>query len=859
MQFLLTLLIIAAMGDSPTGRRYPEAITLFASTFDEKADTNFDQWPDAWTRRRGPGFPLYVGVKIEDSEGPGGSRELRIDLDGGAAAAMGPPIAIDPTMACALEVWVKTEGLKYDRAFTSITFLDFKHRPIETLESRKLEQTTPWTHLRLGPITPRSEAACFAIVGLHLEPEGSERREDLRGQASFADVWLGRMPQVTLTTSGASNLFTDANRVEVSCTTTGFVDPRPVLILELSDIAEKRLAEVERRVDPVASSTAKSPVGRTVWRLPLPGAGFYRMHARVQGLGSLYEQSLTVVVIEPLASMPGSPFGWCLPRTQSPADLARLSPLVTQAGLGWIKVPLWYPPAQCGKAMDPLVNLLDRLQGIETIGVLDDPPEEVRKRLADVRTITAADVFAAPADAWSGSLESLMSRLGGQVRWWQLGSDRDLSFVDYPHLSDCLRQTRATLGRLGGDLNLGIPWGWLNEFPSAGNGPAPWRFLTLSADPALAADELGSYLDATRGSRQLRFVEIEPLSRRDYALEQRAVDLVRRMIAARIHGADAVFVPRPIGSQSGLLADDGTAAELFLPWRTTALLLGGAGYVGSFELPGNSINHSFSRSGNTVMVAWSHKPCEESLYLGEQVRIYDLWGRGAAARQRPRGQVLPVGPLPVFVTGLNESVARWRMEVSLGAARIESIYGRPHDNVLRLKNTFTQPVSGRATFAGLEGLTIDPRQIDFRLARGESLERPFQVSVGPDAASGLHPLQIDFELQADRVYHFAAYRSLEVGLGDVYIEVRTHLNPRGDLVVEQEFVNTTAQKVTFRCQLFAPGRQLQTSDVLDLATGRVTRSYLLPKGEELLGRHLWIRAQEVDGPRVLNYRIAAER
>jgi hypothetical protein len=868
-QVLLTALIITLGQAPPTGSRQPDATTLFECKFDERADSNFDQWPDVWTRRRGPGFPLYVGVKILDGEAPGDSRALGFELDGGGAGALSPAIPIDSAMAYVLEVWLKTEGLQYDRAYASITFLDAKHQPLQTVESERLGRSTPWTKVRLGPVTPRHTAARFAMIGLQLEPEIPERREDLRGQAAFADVWLGQMPRIVLTTGGASNLFTDPGQVEVTCSTSGLTEARPMLMFEIDDAMGRRLAQVERAVKPLpvppptekAEKTEETKVvqGRASWKLPLPGAGFYRVRVRVQGHPSLDAQSLTVAVIEPLGSVSGSPFGWSLPRAQDPADMARLLPLLSQAGLGWIKLPLWYTPAQCGKALDPLVAFLEQLSGIEPIGVLDDPPEEVRKRLADLKLITAADVFASAPSTWSSALEPLISRLAGQVRWWQLGSDRDLSFVDYPGLPAKLQQTRIGLGRIGGDVNLGIPWGWQNELPATGTGTPPWQFLALTADPPLSAEELACYLDATRGGRLQRFVELEPLPPGRYPLETRATDLVQRMIAAKIHGADAVFVPEPINSERGLLANDGTATELFLPWRTAALMLGAANYLGALELPNGSTNHVFSRNDGAVMVAWNDKPGEEVLYLGDRVRQYDLWGRGSLPSSRAQGQVVPVGPLPVFLTGMNEPIARWRLQMALVSQRLKCIYGQPHEDSLRMNNTFVQAVNGRATFVAQEGISIEPRQFEFRLARGESFQRPFQIVLGPEATTGRHPLRIDFEVHADRPYQFAVYRSLEVGLGDLYIEARTRLNRRGNLVVEQEFVNTTSQKVTFRCQLFAPGRQLQTSDVIDLAAGRDARTYLLPKGEELIGRSLSIRAEEVNGPRVLIYRIAAER
>ena len=71
-------------------------------------------------------------------------------------------------------------------------------------------------------------------------------------------------------------------------------------------------------------------------------------------------------------------------------------------------------------------------------------------------------------------------------------------------------------------------------------------------------------------------------------------DLFERMLAAKIHGASAVFCPDPFAAQCGLMNDDGTPGELFLPWRTTALEIGGKQFLGRLTLPGGSRNAVFA-------------------------------------------------------------------------------------------------------------------------------------------------------------------------------------------------------------------------------------------------------------------------
>ena len=85
MNFLLPLLIIAITSGVPIDERYPDAKQVFSCDFCQGWDENFDAWPDGWTRRRGTGFPHFVGVQISREPSPVGDRCLRIDLDGAAA------------------------------------------------------------------------------------------------------------------------------------------------------------------------------------------------------------------------------------------------------------------------------------------------------------------------------------------------------------------------------------------------------------------------------------------------------------------------------------------------------------------------------------------------------------------------------------------------------------------------------------------------------------------------------------------------------------------------------------------------------------------------------------------------------
>jgi len=898
MNFIVPLLIALAGIESPVESRYPDTTEVFRCDFGKDWDKNYDGWPDDWTRRRGRGYPHYVSMHIDaDSPPPGGSC-LRVELDGGAAAAYSPIIEVSPLFAFVLDVFVKTEGLKHDRVHLSLTFLDRDRKKVESFDSRKIRATGGWMKLRLGPVMPKSGEARQAVIGLHVEPTA---REDLTGEVAFGDVWLGRLLRTSLKTENQGNLFFNPDDVQITCNASGFTDEQLEVTFQLEDVLGNVLTEAKRpflvrSMDQNAVLSLDAFVdqpngfqGKASWVPEIPGPGFYRVRSMIAGDGGfVHRRELTLAVVTPRHSQPGGEFGWTLPGGNKPLSLPALSQLLGQSGVNWAKYPLWFDESGGEPTIEQLVDFSERLtaQDIEMVGLLCVPPEGLRKKFGEVNSLSAADIFRTGPNVWYPSLEPVLTRFVTLIRWWQLGNDVDTSFVDYPQLHEKILEIRTKLDRFAQDVNLVIGWDWMRELPaatppasesdrfgssktvssgSARSGPgaavsgrgAPWRGLTISANPSMTPEELARYLKATSDYKTHRWVVVEPLSKTHYPLEIRAADLVRRMIAAKLHGADAVFCPQPFDDQRGLMNADGTPAELFMPWRTTALALGGAKYIGSIELPFGSPNLIFAHYDEAVMVVWNDDPREEVMYLGEDVRQTDIWGNERRPETRGHRQVIEVGRLPTFVGPIDLPVARWRMDVQLRQNRIPSIAGVKHENSLSLQNHFGDGVSGRVEMLFPESWTVDPRDGRFRLAADERIDLPTSITLPFGAESGRHLIRFDFHIGPAGKKKFSAYREMQIGMGGVLIDIQTRLNGQGQLEVLQTFINNTAAEVNFRCQLFAPNRRRLRTQIIGLKSSEDTQVYVLEDGRELIGETLWLSAEEMNGRRVLNYHFIA--
>jgi hypothetical protein len=332
------------------------------------------------------------------------------------------------------------------------------------------------------------------------------------------------------------------------------------------------------------------------------------------------------------------------------------------------------------------------------------------------------------------------------------------------------------------------------------------------------------------------------------------------MLAAKMNGADAVFVPQPFDDNVGIMGADGSPGELLVPWRTTAALIGGSEYLGPLQLPDGSTGHMFARDGRAVMAVWAERPTTEHVFLGDDVEQIDVWGRATKPERRDQDgrplHELRIGTLPTFITGLSEAVARWQAAVAFENPQLSSVAGREQLVTLRLRNTFPQAVNGELVLHAPKSWGIDLRPLRFKIAEGDTISLPVPVVVMADANSGSQRVRLDFDVAG---FHFSVHRTLQLGLDDVQCDVRSAMRKDGALLVEQNLTNLSDKALSFQCVLFVPDRRRETRHITIPGRDRYTLQFLLPDGEQLIGKKLWLRAEEIGGPRVLNYPLAAER
>ena len=873
LSYVSSLLILATLAIPVSEDRHIDAVEIFSCDFGDSWDRNYDGWPDRWTRRRGADWPHYVNIYLGNGDKRVKDPSLTIDLNGGSAEASSPPIAVSKKFSYVLEGRIQTAGLINSRAQVRIDFCDDDLRVLESASSKWFTGSNEWTDIRVGPVDIERSEVTVARITLHVDQRG---HVDLSGHVSLDNVWVARMPRMTVRTNSPYNVYTDPRKVVVACDLSGILERDPNIRFELLDASSHQLEDNTIRLDgrliterlrkasDIISSSITLPdgyEGSTEWRPPIRQFGFYRVKVSMQtARGTLKESIISIAVVPPIAKHSQGEFGWSLAGDETPLSLDNLAELLPRVGVSWVKLPVWYGLSEPQRG-DELIRFTEQLgaEDIEVVGVLDKAPSDIDfgKVIAD--DLSIADLLSGEdPSAWLPSLDAVLTRLSLRVRWWQLGNDWDTSYSDFHRLGQELKELRGKLFRFGQDVNLRIGWPWTKASTTSKN--VSWDFQQQSTTPGLTSEEMASYLNLPRPPGVTRWTLIEPLSRRIYDLETRTKSLVQQMISAKIHGADGIFIAAPFDNDRGLMSDAGTPTELLLPWRTTASLLSGTTYLGTLSLPEGSENRLFETpEGEVLMVIWGRSPRKEVLYLGEHVRVVDAWGRSKPPAKQENRQIIETDVLPKFVLGLNPQIAKWRMNAHFTEKNIPSVFGSTHANAIEIKNPFDQGAGGYVTLIPPKGWHMLPAKVDFKLSAGESSRRPFQIVLPFDANSGNAMVRADFTFSADQSYHFSIYRDLTVGNEDIKIELHTRLSPDGTLIVEQRMVNHSAKKLDFKCLLYTAGRRRQRMQVFRLGNTHDVKTYAYQNGKELIGQELWLRAEELGGTRILNHRITIEQ
>ena len=860
-------------------RQSPAGGLIYRSLFDRLIDAeDRDGWPDYWTRKEGfddgiP-FPTHINISIAEHPNPFGNHVLRMNMEGGAAAVFSPKIPIRAGMSYTVSAYVESQNTMFDDMFIRAIFYgNDAARPIHTEDSNRIRNANGWYRLYVGPITADMHDVRHIAVGLYAMPSG---RQDFGAQVNFTNVEIRESPTISLEMANTQHLFSSPREIDVRCQFRG-LDPHQHTVLFILEDPFGNIIR-ERELDLMvgnhpAAQFVMTPQNENViiraaatWRnLPIASPGFYRVRVAtpesyIRTLRLPADQTfedplsntepLTFAVMPRGAFIPGGDFGWTLDGWTLD-EITQTLPTLSQSGLSRLKLPVWISEDTTPQNRSALLRLCNSLseQQVQLIGLLQPVPKDILERIPPEH-VNAATVLGNNPQPWGERLQTSLRTLSLLIRDWQWTSDTDNSLINlffddtgtmsqagearFRTYQDAFDQNRFGFG-------IGITWNWYQNVPDA-TFPFINKFFNFPVDASVTPEYAASALSGMSGLPFRRTVSVAPLPDDEYSLETRIIDFVKCLVLMKAAGVHSIFLTDPKNERTGILRKNATPNELYLPWRTTATLLSGSRLLGSMTLPNRSRNYCFDLgAGRCVMVVWNdlattENPVWETLYLGDDVNMIDVWGKGTPPEQQGNNQTITVTQTPTFITGLNIDVVRFRLGLTTLLGQISAMPNQTHTIPIFYRNDSATPISVHITPQPPRNgdWTITPSALSANLEAGTDGLNSFNIRLEPRADTGHRLFQYNVRITGIDAPEFAVYDEMMVGNPDVYMEFIARMMENGDIEVIQAFVNNTENVYTYDVRLTIPNRPLQKSQIRRQGFGRAERIYIIPRGRALL-------------------------
>lgn len=698
--------------------------------------------------REEEGYPRYNTAQVSRDRAQAGSGSALLKSLGQATGYRTRVGEIDanPARSYTLTAWALiTKGEKNVVAI-ALRWYDAKGVPLRLDRSPGVSARNDWTHLTLKVNKPPPKAA---YVNIRLIFEGP----DVSAEAYFDSVRLISQPFATLAASGrAAPIYFEGEPVKLTLQVRGLAPGSYTAGLSVNNVygtAVKRVTipfVVEPRFEglfQLASPVMLHPNVAWIWDVlqrPMPrlqpisfdlgafaGAGYYDLVLDVRSKGgAAAAKTVPLLVFAPFHFRTDRGRSLGLSLNPYNTHYHGMSLLVRAVEPGASKIVLWDNPS-LERAATPTPDEIRELIGAlrespareaGVTGVFKEMPQSIfgphERHLIGLLSHDAPNRLRRLKESARNVVEA--------IERWQFGVDGDEDLWQRPHLDEVLlRDAAASLREVNRTSLIGL------------SAPAGRH---AAASTVRTPDYLALYVTDIRDVRP-------EWSRPQLALAPRThqgvdrYDGIRRDIAwfmqTMIQLAELGLVDASITLQFDASRPEMVDAHGFPSWllppmkvandllsRTRPLALGSV-----FGEPIKSVVLEKQETGEAIIAAWSDSPQIRQVYLGSGVIAIDSLGR--RWKLEP-GAELRLGPLPVFLLGVNPTFLRTLMSVEItdpdfqGVDPTVELKESRTGKGLRLKNHFTQEI---------ENLTVSFEQVPQNWALTPSLVRMGDPSTDP--------------------------------------------------------------------------------------------------------------------------------
>ncbi|MFW6060938.1 MAG: hypothetical protein ACODAQ_12225, partial [Phycisphaeraceae bacterium] len=516
-------------------------------------------------------------------------------------------------------------------------------------------------------------------------------------------------------------------------------------------------------------------------------------------------------------------------------------------------------------ALERLLHELDAMNGRLTLS-LHPVPEELGEHDA-VSTRRPIETLAAPVEAWRPYLLPILMRHSQRVREWQLGAPAGAVGLFDRRLPQRLDHIHRHLREMAPRPRLIVPWR-LNHARRSDldASPTPER-LTMSLDvpPAIAPEQIPAYLEPWREAPHDYRLSLRTQPADQLAHRRRVTDLALRMVHSWRAEPNVLQIPRPwteaAESRPAVLPD-----PLLGVFANVAHQLAGRRIVGELAIGEGLACYILDGPAGGALVAWNVRaPADEArieMYLGEAPVVRDAWGNARDVPLDAGVHRVRIGRTPVFITGIDPELARFRGSFRVEPALIESRQV-PHNRTITLTNPWPRTISGELLFRGPEGWRHEPTQHTFSIAAGASMKLPVRLRFPIAEVAGPKTLRARFKFTAERAYDIEMATPMELGLPGIGFDATVAMEDgeapgTRDAVIACVITNRGERNTALYvfANLVGHARQERLISRLEPGQSVVRRFRFRDVADEVREHPIRTGVRETDGPAILNKRLS---
>ena len=856
-------------------------------TFDfEERDMHLDDLPMYWSKTPPqPGFHHFGGGILDSTRFRSGKFSFKLNPDGGSVGFQyhRKRIPIKPGSDFQIAGFVHLENAPTCRGRITCSFTDRNGKIIpESLHSSELvsnadQLSDGWAPLKVY-IPGSFPSARYLTVGIYLLQQQQWNQDeislsqiiprDIKAVAWFDDITIYQLPRVILRTSKTSNVFDGREEAVLQIEVEGINSLDYQVQLTVHQANGKLIHDESWLLTGIVDGARTREIVLGDLK-----AGLYHANLKILSGGKFIANSkLTFARLAPLSGAPatsGINFG-VLALDHNAGDFDAIIELTRQSNAKLIKIPVWRRKNEQSGSITTTPDfdriLLELQQNnIQVTAAFSEISTTLALKV-DINRRELLDILSLNPEIWRPQVASVLAQYAHQIPYWQIGDDTVTENVSWdPRIRSVIDVLQNEFNKLVSDTVIATT---LNGMFQVDLDQVGTSNIALGIPSAVIPSQIPDYIQDCRDRNlDLVWVKIEPLAEQIYSREHRLTDFAKRIIFAKKAHPQAIFINHPWKLSQYNARQRYEPTELLPVFRTFADHLGGAGYVGQFNLAPKVPAMIFDREGTGCLICWNDDynpkdPQNQSKFkvlLGENVTQIDMFGNRKALNTENSLTELTITSQPVIISGINTALASLRANLKLNPSVVDAgILSREVE--LSFKNPFKMPISGRFRFlrTGInqQNWLIEPVAFSFTLRPGETIRQPIILKFPRNELGGEKILDTLITLDADRPYRIRQAIPFEIKLTGVELSIFARREGESDLLVQQVVTNVSEEKISLQSFIDLPDSDRLERAIPHLAPGAtVTKSFRIKNADQWIGQYLRIGLYDPKGTRRINYNL----